>query len=341
MLRVGIVGFGFMGRVHYRCWNDLEGGRVVAVCDANKNIVADTQKAVGNIEGAAETVDFDSFQLYSDFEKLLTDESPDAISLTLPTFMHTEFSRRALSAGVHVLCEKPMALNTADCEKMITDAESSGKVLQIGHCVRFWPEYVKAKEIVEGGKYGRVIAATFQRLGSAPGWAWNNWFADEQRSGGMVLDLHIHDTDYVQYLFGMPNAVTSFTAAGPTGGVAQIVTRYHYDNDQLITAEGGWAMMGSFGFEMSFNIMMETATLVYDCTRDPAFRLCPAEGDPFSPEVAEGDGYSREIAHFSRLISGANPPPVTTLRQSRDSIRIIEAEKESAQKGEKVKTAHG
>lgn len=336
MLRVGIAGFGFMGRVHYRCWNELKDARVIAVCDANKNIVADTKKAVGNIEGAAQAVDFDSFQLYRDFEKMLDHEQLDAISITLPTFMHADFSIKALEAGVNVLCEKPMALNTSDCEKMIAAAQKSGQVMLIGHCVRFWPEYAKAKEIVAGGEYGKVIAATFQRLGAAPGWAWNNWFADERRSGGMVLDLHIHDTDFVQYLFGMPRAVSSFAAPAPAGGIAHIVTHYHYDDDKVVTAEGGWAMTGSFGFEMSFNLVMEKATLVYDCTRQPAFRLCPATGAAFSPPVAPGDGYSWEIAHFAQLVSGQNPPPVTTLQQSRDSIKIIEAEKESAQKGERV-----
>ena len=168
---------------------------------------------------------------------------------------------------------------------MITEAKRSGKTLQIGHCVRFWPEYAKAKQIVDSGEYGKVIAAIFQRLGSAPTWSKDNWFMDEKRSGGVALDLHIHDTDFVQYLFGMPCAVSSFGAKGLSGELLHIVTRYLYDDDKVVIAEGSWAMMPSFGFEMSFNIMTEKATIVYDLTREPAFKLCPAKGQFFTPEV--------------------------------------------------------
>jgi len=336
MLRVGIAGFGFMGRMHYKCWNALKGVEIAAICDVNPNIEEDTKKAVGNIGDAQETVDFSSLKLYTDFEKMLADVKLDAVSITLPTYLHADYSIKALSAGVNVMCEKPMALTAEDCGRMIAEAKRSGKVLQIGHCVRFWPEYAKAKEIVDSGKYGRVVAATFQRLGAVPTWSVDNWFLDEQRSGGMTLDLHIHDTDYVQYLFGMPRAVCSFGAKGPGGGLAHIVTQYLYDGDKVVTAEGGWAMMPAFGFEMSFNIMLEKATLVYDLTRKPAFRLCPAKGEAFTPEVEQEDGWFLQIAHFAKAIRGEKVEAVTTLEQSMNSVKIVQAEKESASKGQKV-----
>ncbi len=337
MLKVGIVGFGFMGQTHYKCWKGIEGASVTAICDVNPNIVEDTKRAVGNIGDTEQEIDFSGLQLYTDFEEMLKSAGLDAVSITLPTCLHADFSIKALKAGVNVFCEKPMALNVEDCERMITETERSGKVMQIGHCVRFWPEYAKAKEIVGSGEYGRVIAATFQRLGSAPTWSIDNWFLDEKRSGGMALDLHIHDTDYVQYLFGIPKAVCSFGAKGPGGGLAHIVTQYLYDDDKVVTAEGGWAMMPTFGFEMSFNIALEKATIVYDLTREPAFRICPAEGEAFTPKVQERDGWFLEIEHFARAISGEKVKPITTLEQSRDSVKIVAAEKESAGKMEKVK----
>ena len=115
-----------------------------------------------------------------------------------------------------------------------------------------------------------------------------------------------------------------------------IVTQYLYDNDTVITAEGGWAMTPTFGFEMSFNIVMEKATLVYDLTREPMFKLCPAEGQVITPEVQEGDGWLLEIEHFAKAVRGEKLEEVTTLEQSRDSVKIVAAEKESARKGEKV-----
>ena len=264
MLKVGIVGFGFMGQTHYKCWKALEGAQVTAICDVNPNIEEDTKRAVGNIGDTDEAVDFSNLQLFTDLDQMLNTAELDAVSITLPTCLHADCSIKALEAGVNVFCEKPMALNVQDCERMIAEAKRSGKIMQIGHCVRFWPEYAKAKEIIDSGEYGRVIAAMFQRLGSAPTWSIDNWFLDEERSGGMALDLHIHDTDFVQYLFGIPNAVSSFAAKDAKGGLIHIVTQYLYDDDKVITAEGGWAMTPTFGFEMSFNIVMEKATLVYD-----------------------------------------------------------------------------
>ena len=335
MLRVGIVGLGFMGRMHLRCWKARQDAQVVAVCDANPNLREEAQGKVGNIAGA-EGVDLEGIEWFRDLDEMLDKTELDAISLTLPTYLHAEFTEKALSRGLGVLCEKPMALTVADCDRMIQAAERSGKVLQIGHCVRFWPEYAKAKEIVDSGRYGRVMAATFQRLGSPPGWGQDNWFADESRSGGVALDLHIHDTDFVQYLFGLPKAVCSHGARAADARLIHIVTQYVYDDEKVVTAEGGWGMTPSFGFEMSFNLALEKATLVYDLTRQPVFRVYPAAGEVLTPEVAEGDGYTRQIEHFAKAVSGQAVEEVITLRQSRDSVRIVQAERQSIDEHKQV-----
>jgi predicted dehydrogenase len=336
MLRIGIAGFGFMGRMHYRRWKAVVGAEIVAICDANPNIREDTKRAVGNIAGAEGEIDFTGIEVYRDLEEMLDKARPDAISLTLPTYLHAECSEKALLRGVHVLCEKPMALNVADCDRMIAAAKRSRKVLQIGHCVRFWPEYARAKEIVDSGEYGRLVAAMFQRLGAPPGWSADNWFVDETRSGGVALDLHIHDTDFVQYLLGMPRSVCSHGAKGPGGRLVHIVTEYEYGQDKVVVAEGGWGMTAAFGFEMSFNLVLERATIVYDLTRRPMLRICPAEGEAFAPEVADGDGYLHEIVHFARVVRGEQVKPVTTLEQSRNSVRIVEAEKKSVNNKQRV-----
>jgi len=322
--------------MHFRQWKAIKGAQVVAICDANPNIKEDTKRAVGNIKGAEGDIDFTNIEVYHDLEQMLDKAKLDAISLTLPTYLHATCSEQALSRGVNVLCEKPMALTTADCDRMVKAAQKSGKVLQIGHCVRFWPEYAKAKEIVDSGKYGKVVAAMFQRLGSPPGWSIDNWFVDEGRSGGVALDLHIHDTDYVQYLFGMPKAVCSHGAKGPKGQLIHMLTEYEYGPDKLIVAEGGWGMTLTFGFEMSFNLILEKASIIYDLTRKPMLRVCPAEGVEFSPEVAAGDGYSLEVEHFAKSIRGEPVPEVTTLEQSRNSVRIVEAEKKSINSRERI-----
>ena len=118
-MKVGIAGFGFMGRMHYACWQAIKDAQVIAICDDNPNIAKDTQQAVGNIDPATNAIDLHSLSTYSDFDRMLSDENLDTVSITLPTHLHAEFSTKALHAGVNVLCEKPMALNVAECEKMI------------------------------------------------------------------------------------------------------------------------------------------------------------------------------------------------------------------------------
>ena len=332
MIRVGIVGLGFMGKMHFRCYQALEGVEVAAICDIDPTKFENTDGTTGNIEGAEAPLDFSGIGLFGDFGKMLAEADLDALSITLPTYLHKDHTVKALSAGVHVLCEKPMALSVDDGQTMAATAEQTGKLLQIGHCIRFWPEYAKAKQLVDSGEYGRVRSAMFQRLSLTPGWAWDGWLMDPARSGSAAVDLHIHDSDFVQYLFGMPQAVFSRSSTGPSNDADHIATQYVYDNC-VVTAEGGWAMSPTFGFEMSFNIVLEKATIVYDCTRDPAFKVCPVEGDTFTPEVVSGDGYSCEIEHFIRAVRAEDVPKVITPQQSVDSVRLVLAEKESARSG--------
>jgi predicted dehydrogenase len=333
MIRVGIVGLGFMGRMHYRCWKALPGVEVTAICEANPKVLAAAgEPSGGNVEGAADHIDLNGLGIHSDLGELLATKSVDALSITLPTFLHADTTVQALEAGVHVLCEKPMALSVADCDRMAAAAKSAGHVLQIGHCIRFWPEYVVTRQLIQGGQYGKPIAASFRRFSAMPAWSPDSWFADEKRSGGQPLDLHIHDTDYVHHLFGMPSAVCS-AADGPQ---SYISTQYHYDDGPSVVAESTWRMAPSFGFEMSFVVVLERATILFDCTRTPAFRVCPPEGAPFTPEVPAGDGYSREVEHFARSIAGETVEPVITPAQARETIRLVLAEKQSAREGRRV-----
>ena len=336
MLKVGIVGLGFMGKMHYRCYNAMDNVQITAVCDADAEQLKNTSGVSGNISGAEQELDFSDKQLFSDLTRMLAEADLDAVSIASPTFLHVSQTIEALNSGKNVLCEKPMALNSSDCFKMVKTAERSGKCLQIGHCIRFWPEYVQAKQIIDSEQYGKVLAASFQRLSLTPTWSWDNCFLDGNRSGGAMLDLHIHDTDFVQHVFGIPNEVFSRGVIGPSGDYDHTVTQYLYDDQKVVTAEGGWIMAPEFGFEMSFKIMLEDATLLYSSAQQPTFKICPKEGEMIIPEIEDGDGYSFEIQHFVDFISGKSVQSVISPEQSADAVKIIEAEKESVQQRTKI-----
>jgi predicted dehydrogenase len=317
-----------MGRMHFRCWQAAEGATVSAICEANAEALSQKKGVGGNIEGAGDGVDLTDISIYQDFDKMLAEAELDALSIALPTHLHPTTAVKALNNGRHVLCEKPMALTPEECDPMIAAAEQSGKTLMIGHCIRFWPEYAKTKQLIDGGELGAVVSATFRRLGALPGWS--GWFSDKKQSGGMALDLHIHDTDFVHYLFGMPRAVCAAGAQFPNGMLGHIMTHYDYGDNKVVSAEGSWMAAPSFGFEMSFDIVLEKATIVLDPWQDPSFRVCPSEGEVFTPPLAAGDGYSRQIEHFARVVNGDEELNVVTPAQSRDSVRIVMAEEQSA-----------
>jgi predicted dehydrogenase len=337
MLRVGIIGLGFMGKMHFRCWKTVAEAKIVAICDIDPAKFASTAGTAGNIAGAEQPLDFSGIEFFTSAADMLAKMQLDAVSITLPTYLHAEYTRMALKAGVNVLCEKPMALNPAECEGMVTAAIEYGKNLQIGHCIRFWPAYTKSKEMIDSGQYGKVLAATFQRLSLSPIWGWENWMMDGAKSGGAILDLHIHDSDFVQYVFGIPESVFTRGVKGPSGEYDHVVTSYIYPDDKVITAEGGWVMAPGFGFEMSFNIVLERATLVYDSTRTPEFRACPRDGEVFIPTVEVGDAYELEIKHFANGMLGVDVPTILTPEQSSDSVKLVLAEKLSAATGKPVK----
>jgi predicted dehydrogenase len=329
MIRVGIIGLGYMGRMHYRCWQAQPGAQVTAVCEANPDVLAAAGTAVkGNVGGAADSIDLASLQVFHDLDSLLRSGAVDAVSITLPTFLHADTTARCLDAGIHVLCEKPMALDVASCDRMIAAAERSGKILQIGHCIRFWPEYEYARDAVRSGIYGKPIAASLRRYSALPGWSPDSWFADEARSGGQPLDLHIHDTDYVHHVFGMPESVT--TVADPQQ--TYMATQYHYKGGPAIVAESTWRMAQGFSFEMSFVVVLEKATILYDLTRTPMFRVIPETAVILPP----GDGYSREIDHFARAVAGEAVESVITPFEARETIRLVLAEKQSAREGKPI-----
>ena len=338
--RVAIVGFGFMGRMHYGHWKKIKGAKVVALCDKDASQFKSPIQG-GNLAGADASVDFGDAVIYDDFDRMLAEAKPDVISLTLPTPLHVPLTVKALRAGVSVLCEKPMALNAAECGKMIAAAKRApgGARLMIAQCLRFWPSYTYLKKLVESKKYGKVLAASFRRFSAPPGWGkGKSWFSDESRSGGVALDLHIHDTDIVNFLFGVPKSVSSTAAYGADGAMLYISTLYDVGG-AAVTAEGSWCMAPTLGFEASYVITFEKAVVVLDGKREKPLCVYPAKGEAFVPKLAEGDGYEYEIKWFMDVLCGKKVACVTTPEQSRDSVKIVDAEKKSAKTGKPVRIA--
>ncbi|HEX2950958.1 MAG TPA: Gfo/Idh/MocA family oxidoreductase, partial [Armatimonadota bacterium] len=208
MIKVGIVGLGGISAVHLDAYSKVtDKAMIIARCDKIRERAEGTAQGITiNIGGGGTATQLKATP-YTDYRQLLADPEVELVDVCLPTDLHAEVSIAALEAGKHVLCEKPMARTIEQCDNMIAAAKASGKTFMIAHCIRFWPEYVYLKELVDSGKYGKLVRADFSRLSAPPRWSSENWLMTPSRSGSSHLDMHIHDTDFIIHLLGMPKQV--------------------------------------------------------------------------------------------------------------------------------------
>ncbi len=335
MIRVGIIGLGMMGGMHYRAWQEIDGAEVVAVADADpQRAGGDLSTGWSNLPGAAKQLDMSRIRGTTDARELIAMDDVDLVDVCVPTPDHAALAIAALEAGKHCICEKPLARTAEQARQIAAAAE---KAMPKGFClpamcVRFWPEWAWLARMVERGTYGKVLDATFRRVGSMP----PGWFGDGKLSGGAILDLHLHDTDFVKFALGKPVAVHSFGRVGKTGCVDQLVTHYIYAGDgPIVTAEGSWAMTDGFPFRMGYTVNFERATAEYVMLREEPLVIYE-NGKAKSHACEGGDGYHNELAYMAQCIASGKAPSIITAADAAESIEIVEAEAESIRTGLRV-----
>lgn len=337
MKKVAIVGFGFMGRTHYGAWKKCRGAKVVAICDANLSQL--TAKVQGNIKGAADNTAIPkNVKIYEDFDTMLAAGGFDIVDITLPTLLHPKTTIAALKAGYHVLCEKPMALNLKDCDRMLAAAKAAKRQLLIAHCVRFFPENVYVRELVKSGKYGKVVAADFTRFIAPPKWSPKgaDWFFDEKKSGGVLFDAHIHDADYILGTFGRPRSVSATFHRNANGFVDHTTATYKC-GDALITSDSSFAAAASLVWDASGRVFFEKATVYFGPFYRNALTVYPENGKPFSPKLPKLTGYEAEIRYFLSQVESGREGDVLTASDARESVALLCAERKSAQADRTIK----
>lgn len=330
MTRIGIIGFGFMGRIHLRSYLSTGRARVVAVADPRDDCLT-RETPAGNIEtSAGGQFDLKSLTCHADYRDLLDDDSIDAVSICSPTRQHVDMAIAALEAGKHVLVEKPLGLTYQDAMRVVAAAEVRPDLVAMpAMCMRFWPAWRWLKDAVRSRRYGMVKSAAFTRLGSMP--KWSSFYLDERESGGGILDLHIHDSDFVRHCFGEPHAVRAAGYSQTTGDVDHVVTTYDFGGSPpLVTAEGGWSMRPGFQFVMRYVVNFEAATASFDLHRTPQLLVHRADETVDPVTVDTFDGWEGEIRYFLDCIEHGRPPSIVTMRDGAEAVRLIEAERQSA-----------
>ena len=339
MKKIAIVGFGFMGRTHLGAWKKCPGAKVVAVCDSN--LAQLSAKVTGNIKGAADNSALPrSVKVWADFDEMLAAGGFDVVDITLPTPLHARMAIAALKAGFHVLCEKPMALSLRDCDAMLAAAKGARRAFLVAQCVRFFPEYAWLAAAIRDGRFGKVVAADFTRFMSAPKWSpkGGSWLLDETKSGGLYVDAHVHDADYIASVFGLPSSVRSVSHRSRHGYVDHTTTVYSYADGKVVTADSSFAASGALTFDAAARVFFEKATVYLGGAYKAPLTVYPDGGKPFSPKLCCRSGYEEEARYFLSLVEGRAPRrEVLTAKDARDSIALVLAERKSAETGKAVK----
>ena len=311
-MKVGLIGIGGMGFNHFRHYvkmKDIE----IAVADVR-------------VDMAKEKIKNDSIPVYSSYLEMIEKENPDFVDICTPSYMHADMAIAALGLGKHVLCEKPMSINSRDAERMIEAKEKSGKLLMVAHVVRFMAPYVYLKSVIESGELGELQHLMMQRLSTTPKWSWENWMRDTEKSGGVAIDLSIHDIDFVQYVLGAPDSVSAtyydfknnsnFVSSTFTYGSAVVETVGAWYNaelpfhaEYLAVFENGY--VESRGGKVTRN-GEEVELKVGEVSEDTGINLSGA------------DGYGDEIAYFIDCIKNGKEPERVLPESSLKSVKLTE-----------------
>ncbi len=307
-MRVGILGYGFMGAAHLAAMQRIDGVTVKTVATRTRPSADAAPR--GNLALQSRPLP-ESVAWVPDWRDIIADPEIDAVDICLPTDLHCDAVLAALRLGKHVLCEKPMALTVSDCDTMLAAGEASGRLLMVGQVLRFMFPYIAAEKFVRSAGRANIRNATLRRSTGFP--QWGGWLADEARSGGAILDLLSHDLDQALHLFGPPATVS----AVPLGPVDTMHGVLRYSGGLDVHLEGGW-MEPDAPFVASFGIEAGHAALTF---KDGELRrVVGAEEEMIA--IPEHDAYHDQIAYFVECCRRGAAPERCSPAASADAVRI-------------------
>lgn len=326
MFRVGIIGSGFMGTVHAAGWSKTP-AKLAAVHSLEPN----------NAKALAEQY---QAKVYDSIDSLLA--AVDVVDICAPTHLHHQMVLQAAKAGKHIICEKPLARTLPQAKEMLAACQAAGVKLLVAHVVRFFPQYALAKTAVERGDIGKVAVLRLTRCAFRPKRATGNWFMNFEQSGGLILDLMIHDFDYARWVAGNVESVYAKSVTPNGTGEDYSLAILRHTNGALSNIEGAWAYPPPL-FRTGLEIAGDTGLIEHP--PDSAIPIglylkqtesgsTPDVGLPTSP-LAE-DPYTTELKHFYEVITGSIPTPRVTAEDGLAALQIALAAMQSAKTGRRI-----
>ena len=327
MVNIGIIGSGTMARVHAERLASMEGATVTAVSSPNTAEAFVAEHAPGATA-------------YADPAALCGADDVDAVDVCSPTHRHREHVELAAAHGLDVLCEKPLARTAEEAAEIARIVDDAGIICMVAHVTRFFDEYAAARERVEAGDVGEVGVATARRAVGFGGE--RGWFGDDEKSGGVLLDLAIHDFDYLRWTVGEVERVfTRLAEWGPGNESQAAITLLRFENGAVGHVETEWMRLGGLPFSASFEFAGDAGLLEYDNQEVRPIQHFGPEGshvpvDPVGDAIPLAvDGYRRELEHFVDCVRERSDPLVT-VADGAAAMHISLAAIESAKRGAPV-----
>ncbi|MCS7167669.1 MAG: Gfo/Idh/MocA family oxidoreductase [Gemmatales bacterium] len=338
MVRIGIVGIGFMGMIHYLAAQRLVSGQVTAIVsrDAKKRS-GDWRGIRGNFGPPGQVMDLRGIKTYSQLSELLADPDIDLVDICLPTHLHAGASLEALRAGKHVLVEKPIALKLEEADRLVEEAQRAGKLLMVAQVLPYVAEFAWVLHWARSGEAGRLLAGHLDRIISKPDWSAE--IADPSKTGGPAIDLHIHDTHFVALLAGVPKAVYS-RGVVENGVVTHLSTHYIYGSDgpACLTCSSGALCQKGREFTHGFELYFEKATVSYRL--GTPLTVYHADGRIDRPALSGGDdptaAFTAELQAAVDAVASGRAPRELSGELARVALLLCYKEIESATSGRMV-----
>lgn len=324
-LSFAILGYGSIARVHAAQYKGIRGVRLNALCDIDPDEFAKEKENAGK-RGAR--------RLYLSYEEMAEAEKGriDAIDICLPAYLHAEYSIRAMRDGFNVLVEKPMALSSRDAERMAAVSVETGRTLMTAQCLRFNPYYGLLADAIRDGRWGRLVRLALYRHAGAKRVSLTNkrsWFYDASKSGGFILDIHLHDVDWLLSALGSPTAISCRAMKGLTGGYDEAFCSFRFPTLPGVPVTASGSAMRGCHFTSGFVAIFENA--IYELRGSEA-ELRNKWGETLKmPRVkAKQNMYGAEIAYFAECVRNGVAPERCLPLATAESVRMIERERASA-----------
>ncbi|QHW33696.1 Gfo/Idh/MocA family oxidoreductase [Paenibacillus rhizovicinus] len=327
MPKVALIGLGTMGQLHAEAWSRMPGVQFIGISGQHAE---KTQRLAARF----------GVQAYYGLDQLLAEADFDVLDICVPSYLHHAFVLKAANAGKHVVCEKPLALHAREAEELVETCKARGVRLFVGHDLRFCPEYERAHRLVKSGKLGRTAVVRMSRTTAYPQ-GWDNWFADEARSGGLLMDLLIHDFDWLRWTFGEVKRVTARRASrdSEAGPLEYVLVTLRMEDGTIALVEGSWAHTE---FNSSFEITGTGGMIVENMANNAPLLLRQrsglqqSEGGVIVPElIANKSPLQKELEHFVRCLETGSESLITAYDGFK-AVEIAEAAIASARTGESV-----